>query len=168
MSGYIYCLTNSTIPGLVKIGKTSRQPELRAAKISGSTGVPTPFKIEWSRKVRDMDKAEADLHAALTEKRLSKRREFFRCTPTQALTAAKSLKSFAGAKSARPNSPALQNKRRRRYDRGLGFALSIVTTGILGSSVVFDLEPSTIATAIAATVLILTVIFQGAELKRKA
>ncbi len=167
MNGYIYCLTNSTIPGLVKIGKTSRQPELRAAEISGSTGVPKPFKIEWSRKVRNMDKAEADLHAVLSEKRLSKRREFFRCTPKQAFNATKSLQSFTGAKNVRPNSPVLQNKRRRRYDRGLGFALSAVTVGTFGAAILFDLAPSTIATTIATTGLALSVIFQGANLRPK-
>jgi hypothetical protein len=171
MTGYIYCLVNASIPGLVKIGKTKRNPHERAAEISASTGVPTPFEIKWSRQVADMDKAESDLHAALLGCRLSKRREFFRCTPAQAMSAAKALHSFALVKgnqkpsrqAARQNSktPA---KQRRRYDVSMGFSLTVATVAIFGGAVAFDLDASTVATATAGIGLALTVLFQSAPL----
>ena len=168
MTGFVYCLTNASIPGLVKIGKTKRDPKARAAEISGSTGVPTPFDIKWSREVHDMDKAESDLHAALERARLSKRREFFRCTPAQAYSATKSLKSFNAVKrkrAAQAGKPVLKPaQRRRRYDAPLGLSLTIATVAIFGGAVLFDLDASTVATATAGIGLVLTVMFQSAPL----
>ncbi len=45
-NGYVYVLMNSSMRGLVKIGKTEREPEERAKELSASTGVPTPFMVE--------------------------------------------------------------------------------------------------------------------------
>lgn len=157
MSGYVYCLTNASIPGLVKIGKTARNPIKRAAEISTSTGVPTPFEIAWSRKVRDMDEAEADLHEALADVRLRKKREFFRCAPEQAMKQAKKLRSFATIKPARKN---------RNSDASMGLALTATTLGVFCAAVMFDLDASTIATATAGFGLTLTVIFQSLPLIR--
>lgn len=166
MNGYVYCLTNASIPGLVKIGKTKRDPRERAAEISSSTGVPTPFDIKWSRRVHDMDKAETDLHVALEQHRLSKRREFFRCTPAQAYSATKSIRSFTDAKQKRPAKEKAQKpaQRRRRYDASLGLCLTAATMAVFGGAVMFDLEASTVATATAALGLGLTVLFQSAPL----
>jgi len=164
MSGFIYCLTNTTIPGLVKIGKTTRDPETRAAEISGSTGVATPFKIEWSRKVRDMDKAESDIHAALAKNRLNKRREFFRCTPAQAFSAAKSLKSFSEIKTSRAKPTKTSARKQRRLDQMLGLALTAGTVCIFSVAVKFDLDPSTVTAATAGIALALTMLFQSAPI----
>jgi hypothetical protein len=56
--GYIYVLSNPSMPGIVKVGRTFREPRARAAELSASTGVPTPFKIEatvytWRLQVMD-------------------------------------------------------------------------------------------------------------------
>jgi len=163
VTGYVYCLTNASIPGLVKIGKTKRDPKARAAEISASTGVPTPFDIKWSLQVHDMDKAETDLHSALENHRLSKRREFFRCTPSQAADAAKSLQSFAVPKQKRDRAMR-QPIHRRRYDAPLGLALTATTLAVFASAVMFDFEASTIATATAGIGLALTALFQSAPL----
>lgn len=157
MAGYIYCLTNEAIPGLVKIGKTARDPITRAAEISASTGVPTPFDIVWSREVPNMDKAEADLHAALAEHRHTKRREFFRCTPETAMARAKKLSSFGVAK---PNT----KKDRRRSDFAHGWMLTAATIAIFGSAVAFDLDLNTVGKAVAGLAVALTLIFQSAPL----
>src|SRR5688572_6679317 len=45
--GYLYVLINPSLPGLVKIGKTNRDPEQRAAELSAATGVPTPFVLVY-------------------------------------------------------------------------------------------------------------------------
>ena len=41
--GYVYILENASMPGLIKIGKTSRDSVERARELSSATGVPTGF-----------------------------------------------------------------------------------------------------------------------------
>ena len=48
MEGSVYVLTNPAMPNMVKIGKTTRDVELRLADLY-STGVPLPFdKCDYS------------------------------------------------------------------------------------------------------------------------
>jgi T5orf172 domain len=85
--GYIYVLTNPGMVGLVKVGKTSRSPELRAAELSQATGVAQPFLLIYSRGFKDMDAAERQAHVALgiLGKRVSRGREFFEILPHKAV-----------------------------------------------------------------------------------
>jgi hypothetical protein len=46
-----------------------------------TTGVPFPFKVEFSKKVANPAKEEARIHAFLSDKRPNNSREFFRTTP---------------------------------------------------------------------------------------
>ena len=80
--GWVYCLSNPSMPDLVKIGMTERTPEERAKELS-TTGVPTPFVIEFAKKVKNPTQKEATLHALLEKyaERTNARREFFRTTP---------------------------------------------------------------------------------------
>lgn len=80
--GWVYCLSNPSMPDLVKIGMTERTPEERAKELS-TTGVPTPFVIEFAKKVKNPAQKEATLHALLEKyaERTNARREFFRTTP---------------------------------------------------------------------------------------
>ncbi len=79
--GQVYVLSNRTMPGLVKIGFTRRTTRLRADELSGATGVPVPFDIEFSRKVAFPDKVEEIVHHRLRSDRVNKNREFFRVSP---------------------------------------------------------------------------------------
>ncbi|BAZ93775.1 DNA polymerase elongation subunit [Thiohalobacter thiocyanaticus] len=78
--GFIYVLVNDSLPYL-KVGKTQRSPEQRAAELS-STGVPTPYKVAYSRYVENCDQLELQIHRKLSSKRVSHNREFF----TESLT----------------------------------------------------------------------------------
>ena len=82
MVGYVYCLSNDSIPGLLKIGMTTRTPEERARELY-TTGVAIPFKVEFSIKVDNPLKTEHQLHALFNEYRV-KSREFFQITPEDA------------------------------------------------------------------------------------
>ena len=62
MEGTVYVLTNPAMPNMVKIGKTTRDVELRLADLY-STGVPLPFECEYAAKVNNVDKTEKDLKA---------------------------------------------------------------------------------------------------------
>lgn len=70
------------MPGLVKVGKTTRQPSERASELSGVTGVATPFIVVYEDHFHDCDAAEAFVHTQLASAglRLSDNREFFRAS----------------------------------------------------------------------------------------
>ena len=83
--GYIYCFSNPSMPGIVKIGMTERIPEdrLSEANASDTWRPPTPYKIEFAKKVLDASRKEKILHTLLEEytDRINSRREFFRVSP---------------------------------------------------------------------------------------
>jgi DNA-directed RNA polymerase subunit RPC12/RpoP len=84
--GYVYALLNSTMPGLVKIGKTEREPEERAKELSNATGIATPFVVAYAERFNDCAAAEDYVHALLEQKgfRVAQNREFF-CAPVKAV-----------------------------------------------------------------------------------
>ena len=75
--GYIYCLSNPSFPKTThKIGFTTKPPTRRALELF-QTGLPTPFKIEFSKKVKDCRESEQRLHRYFRRQRINKDREFF-------------------------------------------------------------------------------------------
>jgi hypothetical protein len=71
------------MPGLVKVGKTTRSPEERAKELSSATGLPTPFIVVYEQYFQDCDLAEAFVHTYLAESghRVADNREFFNAAP---------------------------------------------------------------------------------------
>jgi hypothetical protein len=63
--GFLYILSNPTIPGLCKIGKTTRDASLRVSELSGATGVASPFVLLYQQPVADADAAEAWAHRTM-------------------------------------------------------------------------------------------------------
>lgn len=84
MNGYVYVLTNPSMPGLIKIGRTTNLPSQRMAELH-STGVPTPFQLEFCVEVEDCVAAEKAAHRALAEHRIASGREFFRTSVKHAI-----------------------------------------------------------------------------------
>jgi Holliday junction resolvasome RuvABC ATP-dependent DNA helicase subunit len=84
--GYVYALLNATMPGLVKIGKTEREPDERAKELSCGTGVATPFVVAYAEAFIDCSEAEGFVHALLEREgfRVAQNREFF-CAPVKAV-----------------------------------------------------------------------------------
>ena len=80
--GNIYCFSNPSMPGIVKIGMTMRTPEERAKELY-TTGVALPFKIEFAKKVNNPSQKERELHILLEDyyERPNSRREFFHVSP---------------------------------------------------------------------------------------
>lgn len=74
--GYVYILSNISMPGMVKIGKTTRDVVCRANELF-QTGVPTPFSVEHYVASPDCHVLEARVHSALDDARVSDCREFF-------------------------------------------------------------------------------------------
>ena len=81
--GIVYVLTNSAMPGLVKIGMTTRDSIDARMKELYSTGVPVPFNCEYACEVKASDCAEIEkaLHSAFEPNRINANREFFRIEP---------------------------------------------------------------------------------------
>jgi hypothetical protein len=82
--GYVYVLTNPSMPGLVKIGKTTRTVGGRAGEIY-QTGVPTPFEVFGYALSPDCDHLERECHRGMSAVRINPEREFFKASPTAAL-----------------------------------------------------------------------------------
>jgi hypothetical protein len=78
--GYVYILTNDSMPGLVKVGRTTRPVDVRAAEL-WQTGVPSRFEVYWSFATPDCVQLEAYVHADMRRHRLTKSREFFSVEP---------------------------------------------------------------------------------------
>lgn len=87
--GYVYVLSNPSMPGIVKVGRTFREPRARAAELSAATGVPTPFKIEATVSTWNCVWLEKLVHIDLRRCRVNSNREFFRCTVEEALETTK-------------------------------------------------------------------------------
>lgn len=85
--GIVYVLTNPAMPGLVKIGMTTRDNmDARMRELYG-TGVPVPFECQYACKVKSSDcaKIEKALHTAFAPNRINANREFFQIKPEQAM-----------------------------------------------------------------------------------
>ncbi len=85
MSGIVYLLINSAMPGLVKIGKTTRKdPKVRMNELY-STGVPVPFECVKAVRVDDEDAVERALLTAFGPYRINSQRDFFEIDEVQAI-----------------------------------------------------------------------------------
>lgn len=83
--GIVYVLTNEAMPGLVKIGMTSRaEISIRMAEL-WTTGIPVPFECAFAGKVLDARKVEKAFHIAFAPNRINPSREFFKIDPVQAI-----------------------------------------------------------------------------------
>lgn len=84
--GIVYLLTNTAMPGLVKIGMTERDNIDSRLRELYSTGVPVPFDCQYACKVKKSDcaKIERALHTAFAPQRINANREFFRIQVEQA------------------------------------------------------------------------------------
>ena len=88
--GYLYCFSNQSMPGILKVGMTERTPEIRLneANSSDTWRPPTPYKIEFAKKVLNPKDKETILHKLLSQytERINPKREFFRISPEEVKT----------------------------------------------------------------------------------
>lgn len=82
---WVYILSNSTMPDILKIGYTKLDPSIRSKQISNSTGVPLEFQVEWAYKCFNGEEIEKETHIYLQKHRLNKSREFFKITLEEAI-----------------------------------------------------------------------------------
>jgi hypothetical protein len=88
--GYLYILSNAHMPGLLKIGLTTRSVSERVAELNSATGVPTAFTVEAYFESRDPDAHEAAIHQRLDQYRVPSR-EFFKIGIKETLAVARAV-----------------------------------------------------------------------------
>ncbi len=89
--GYVYILENDLMPGLIKIGHTSKTPEERVKELSAPTGVPTPFKVAFKLPSEKYKELEKEMHRKLSDYRVNSNREFFEYPVDEAIRLLKKL-----------------------------------------------------------------------------
>lgn len=79
-AGFVYCISNDAMPGMVKIGLTKRlQPTQRIDELSNAS-VPFKFKLHCLIFTQDCFKLESELHKEFNQLRVNKvnkKKEFF-------------------------------------------------------------------------------------------
>jgi len=79
--GYLYCVSNVSMPGILNIGMTWMSPELRMIDINRTPGLwqpPTPYKCEFAKKVRNLEYKKDVIYKLLAKSRINPIRKFFR------------------------------------------------------------------------------------------
>jgi len=84
--GFVYVLTNESMPDLVKIGYTSRLTEDRAQELY-TTSTAEPFKVAYRATTSWYEQVESRVHVLLNEYRINANREFFRVSVDKAINA---------------------------------------------------------------------------------
>ena len=139
--GWVYILVNPALPGMVKVGLTTRTPTQRAGELTSSSGVPLPFVVAWARAVSDCASVEASVHRMLDDRRVSGKREFFRVDVN---TARQVIEAAAGAKLGRrfhPPSFSRSGRGRGRRKRGgdlTGFGLVVSAGAVIALLIAFQ------------------------------
>lgn len=75
-TGYVYCLTIPRMPGIVKIGFTTKTVEQRLKDLD-NTSVVEPLQLYYAGKVRNPISVEKKIHEIYREWRIRPNREFF-------------------------------------------------------------------------------------------
>lgn len=76
--GFVYILVNPSLKkNLLKIGRTTRDPEVRSDELSKGTGIPLSYYVAYSEQTADCETAEAQIHKNLACCRVNGSREFF-------------------------------------------------------------------------------------------
>ena len=88
MSGFIYILSNPAYrEGLIKIGISAQDPEGQRASELRSTGVPSPFQVEYYAFIDNYSSVEKKIHNIFRSSRWESDREFFNCSIPEAILA---------------------------------------------------------------------------------
>jgi hypothetical protein len=83
LKGWVYIITNKAMPGIVKIGYSTKDPKLRAMELEG-TGTPHPYEVKFEVLVYNPSEVERRAHRILKSFREGK--EWYRCSLDQAIT----------------------------------------------------------------------------------
>lgn len=126
MSGltWIYVITNPSFPKYVKVGWTRHNPHKRIGDID-TTGVPTPFDLNYVACVDDAGNLEKLTHQFLDRHRVRSSREFFEVSAKCAREAIRSVAISSGItfhfeKTYIEDDPAISGNQIANFDAQAG------------------------------------------------
>ncbi|WP_315922914.1 GIY-YIG nuclease family protein [Mesorhizobium sp. SP-1A] len=128
--GYVYILSNPTMPGIVKIGKTVRTPEARLKELNSATGVAMPFKLETVVETKNPSLTERIIHEHLSSRRINQRREFFEVSVKDATRVA--------TQAAKRTHSRVYSGRQRKVKKSVHIAQSIASFAIFTWTAMFS------------------------------
>lgn len=79
--GWVYLITNESMPGYVKIGLTRHNDVATRLRQLDTTAVPMPFECHFAARVPDCAKLESTLHFVFGSQRTRRNREYFQIDP---------------------------------------------------------------------------------------
>lgn len=86
--GWVYIISNPAMPGILKIGFSLKDPELRAQELA-NTGIPHAYAVEYEILIENPREIEQLAHKRLHKKREGK--EWFRCNLEEAIHAIRTV-----------------------------------------------------------------------------
>jgi hypothetical protein len=104
--GYVYAIANDAMPGLVKLGATTRDPMERLHEARACTWAPPSFRLIAAAATDDAFGTERAVHALLAPRRVDARREFFAMTHEEASALLALVAVIAVPSPAAAQSPA--------------------------------------------------------------
>jgi hypothetical protein len=84
MKGWVYIITNKAMPDLLKVGFSTKDPELRADELH-TTGIPHRYVVEYDILVDEPYTVEQKAHKLLKSHHENK--EWFKCDISTAIIA---------------------------------------------------------------------------------
>jgi hypothetical protein len=82
--GWVYVISNEAMPGLLKVGFSTKDPHLRAREL-GNSGSPQPYVVKYDVLIRAPRALEQKIHKLLKDKNNGK--EWFHCSLKEAIEA---------------------------------------------------------------------------------
>jgi len=89
----VYILSNQSMPGLLKIGRTNRSVDERLRELN-NTSLPTEFVVEHTIETSDSKFLEKMIHKNFEKYRVNDNREFFRIHREVVIDYAKSINNL--------------------------------------------------------------------------
>ena len=88
MKGWVYVISNKAMPELVKVGYSTKDPDLRAVELN-NTGSPHPYIVNYELLIENPRNIEQAVHKRLEH--LNEGKEWFKCSTETAIAAIKSV-----------------------------------------------------------------------------
>lgn len=102
MKGWVYVISNKAMPGILKVGYTMKDPQLRANELY-HTGAPHQYEVDYEALVDNPYNVEQSAHLTLIKSQEGK--EWFRCSLEEAISA------------IRKNAQTMHLENLKRFDR---------------------------------------------------
>jgi len=117
MKGWVYVISNKAMPGLIKVGYSSKDPELRAKELN-NTGSPYSYIVEYDMLIDEPFQIEQRVHKLLAAKRKGK--EWFECSAEEAVDAIQKIAdgSFISQTFKKADTERVDALRRQREEEG--------------------------------------------------